>query len=66
MTKAKEITLPIAEYKKLKKDAEKWRAFHEKVAANAKKRWQKRTPEERAAEMQELRSHRKCYSKNEV
>nr|DAX60925.1 MAG TPA: hypothetical protein [Caudoviricetes sp.] len=65
MTKAKEITLPIAEYKKLKKDAEKWRAFHEKVAANAKKRWQKRTPEERAAEMEELRKYRK-YNRREV
>ena len=65
MTKAKEITLPIAEYKKLKKDAEKWRAFRAKVAANAKKRWQKRTPEERAAEMEELRKHRK-YNRREV
>ena len=65
MTKAKEITLPVAEYKKLKKDAEKWRAFHEKVAANAKKRWQKRTPEERAAEMEELRKHRK-HNRREV
>lgn len=65
MTKAKEITLPVAEYKKLKKDAEKWRAFHEKVAANAKKRWQKRTPEERAAEMEELRKYRK-YNRREV
>lgn len=65
MTKAKETTLPIAEYKKLKKDAEKWRAFHEKVAANAKKRWQKRTPEERATEMEELRKHRK-YNRREV
>lgn len=65
MTKAKEITLPMTEYKKLKKDAEKWRAFHEKVAANAKKRWQKRTPEERAAEMEELRKHRK-YNRREV
>lgn len=65
MTKNQEITLPIAEYKKLKKDAEKWRAFHEKVAANAKKRWQKRTPEERAAEMEELRKRRK-YNRREV
>ena len=65
MTKNQEITLPTAEYKKLKKDAEKWRAFHEKVAANAKKRWQERTPEERAAEMEELRKHRK-YNRREV
>lgn len=65
MAKNQEVTLSMAEYKKLKKDAEKWRAFHEKVAANAKKRWQKRTPEERAAEMKELRKHRK-YNRREV
>lgn len=65
MAKNQEVTLSMAEYKKLKKDAEKWRAFHEKVAANAKKRWQKHTPEERAAEMEELRKHRKC-NKREV
>lgn len=66
MANNKEITLSMAEYKQLKKDAEKWREFYAKVAANARKRWQKHTPEERAAEMEELRKHRKCNRKNEV
>lgn len=56
------ITIPIKEYKDLKRIAVKYEKTYQSNAARGKKRWAGTTPEERKAAMAALAAKRKARS----